>query len=184
MTIETAQLRLVPFSPQQILALIEGVAEFEKQIGLPATEGLRELFVSGDVSPAWLAQLRTATAADPWVHGFAVVDRESQSVVGSAGFKGPPDGEGMVEIGYGIANGYRGRGYATEAAAALINFARENSNVRVVRAHTLPTPNASTRVLEKCGFACLGQVLDPEDGPVWRWELPDSRLANQGESST
>ena len=30
--------------------------------------------------------------------------------------------------------------------------------------------NASTRVLTKCGFRHIGQVIDPEDGPVWRWE--------------
>jgi hypothetical protein len=41
---------------------------------------------------------------------------------------------------------------------------------RTVRAHTLPERNASVRILEKLGFAHLGQIVDPEDGPVWRWE--------------
>ena len=39
-----------------------------------------------------------------------------------------------------------------------------------VRAHTLPQPSASTRVLTKCGFRHIGAVIDPEDGLVWRWE--------------
>jgi ribosomal-protein-alanine N-acetyltransferase len=43
----------------------------------------------------------------------------------------------------------------------------------VVRAHTLPNPNASTRVLTKCGFHRVGEVIDPEDGLVWRWERND-----------
>ena len=30
--------------------------------------------------------------------------------------------------------------------------------------------NASTRVLTKCGFRHVGEVMDPEDGLVWRWE--------------
>ena len=43
--------------------------------------------------------------------------------------------------------------------------------IRVIRrAHTLPTPNASTRVLAKCCFQYIGEVIDPEDGLVWRWE--------------
>jgi RimJ/RimL family protein N-acetyltransferase len=46
------------------------------------------------------------------------------------------------------------------------------SAVRIVRAHTLPQANASTRVLEKCGFAHAGAIDDPEDGWVWRWDLP------------
>jgi|SRR6267378_2525891 len=37
-------------------------------------------------------------------------------------------------------------------------------------AHTLPLSNPSTRVLQKCGFRHIGAVVDPEDGPVWRWE--------------
>jgi RimJ/RimL family protein N-acetyltransferase len=66
--------------------------------------------------------------------------------------------------------GSEGRGYATEAAAALVDFAQRDARVRVVRAHTLPERNASTRVLTKCGFELRGEVIDPEDGLVWRWE--------------
>jgi len=126
--------------------------------------------VSDDVSPQYLAHLRASDAADPWVHGFAVVHRESGSVIGSAGFKGPPGPDRVAEIAYGIVPAHQGRGCATEAAEALIRFAFDSGAVRLVRAHTLPTPNASTRVLTKCGFGCVGEVTDPEDGLVWRWE--------------
>lgn len=76
----------------------------------------------------------------------------------------------MVEIAYGIVPDFEGRGYATEAAALLVRFASENSEVRLIRAHTLPTKNASTRVLTKNGFKYIGEVVDPDDGLVWRWE--------------
>jgi [ribosomal protein S5]-alanine N-acetyltransferase len=170
MPIDTVRLQLMPFAPAHLLALIEGTEPFAECFGLPAAEGVREFFVSADVSPAWLAQLRTSATPDPWLHGYAVVDRESRSVVGSVGFKGPPDEEGMVEIGYGIVPGFQGRGYATEAAEAVVALAFGDGRVTRVRAHTLPTPNASTRVLAKCGFQRLGEVEDPEDGLVWRWE--------------
>jgi RimJ/RimL family protein N-acetyltransferase len=170
MSIESAHLQLLPYSPAQLLALIDSVAAFESQTGLRTAEGLREFYVSGEISADWLDRLRTAKEADPWVHGFAVVERESQTIIGSAGFKGPPDGDGRVEIGYGIVPDYQGRGYATEAAAALVAFALADNQVKLIRAHTLPTPNASTRVLEKCGFRRLGEIADPEDGLVWRWE--------------
>jgi [ribosomal protein S5]-alanine N-acetyltransferase len=171
MTIETAHLRLTPFAPAHVLALIEGTQQFAEAFGLTAAEGLRDFYASDDVSPAWLEQLRASPATDPWVHGFAVVHRESRSVIGGAGFKGPPDEEGMVEIGYGIVPAFQGRGYATEAAAALVAFAFRSDRVRLVRAHTLPDNNASARVLTKCGFKHLGEVVDPEDGLVWRWGL-------------
>src|SRR5439155_16197669 len=137
---------------------IAGEERFEERFGLPAAEGLRDFIISDDVSPAWLAALYASGAADPWVHGFAVVHRESGLVIGSAGFKGPPDEEGGVEIAYGIVPAFQGRGYATEAAQALVAYAFGSGRVRLVRAHTAPTANASTRVLTKCGFDFVGEV--------------------------
>ena len=75
-----------------------------------------------------------------------------------------------MEIAYGIDPAHQGKGYATEAAEALVLFAFGDDRVRLVRAHTLPEANASTRVLTKCGFRRTGEVVDPEDGLVWRWE--------------
>jgi RimJ/RimL family protein N-acetyltransferase len=77
----------------------------------------------------------------------------------------------MVEIAYGIAPRYQGRGYATEAARAIVGYAVASGRVRTIQAHTLPEHNPSTRVLQKCGFTLKGQIIHPEDGPVWSWEL-------------
>ena len=170
MILETSRLTLRPCSPEHLLALIDQPERFETLLGLPAADGLRQFFVSDDVSPDWLAALRSARGPDPWRHGFFVIDRESGCVIGSAGFKGPPDRTGMVEIAYGIVPSREGRGYATEAAAALVRFALADEQVRLVRAHTLPMLNPSARVLEKCGFRNTGTFVDPDDGPVWRWE--------------
>jgi ribosomal-protein-alanine N-acetyltransferase len=52
-----------------------------------------------------------------------------------------------VEIAYGIAPSYEGRGYATEAARALVAFALERVDVTSIRAHTRPENNSSGRVL-------------------------------------
>ena len=170
MVIETVRLQMIPYEPEQLLSLIDDVPEYEKKMGFKAASGLRDFIVSDDVSPAWIESLRASSGADPWRFGFAVVDRESRSVIGSAGFKGPPDDDGMVEIAYGIVADFEGRGYATEAAGLLVRFASENSAVQLIRAHTLPTNNASTRVLTKNGFEYVGEVVDPDDGLVWRWE--------------
>jgi RimJ/RimL family protein N-acetyltransferase len=106
----------------------------------------------------------------PWIHGFSIVHRETNANVGSCGFKGPPDVDAAVEIAYGVEPDHQNRGYATEAAQALTDYAFASGRVSLVRAHTLPERNASTRVLTKCGFAFVGEVIDPEDGRVWRWE--------------
>jgi len=152
--------------------LFEQPEQLARLTGFPLAEGLRGLYVSGAVSPQWLERLRNAAGspADPWQYGFFLVEKASGVVIGSAGFKGPPDADGMVEIAYGIAPERQGQGFATEAAGALMRFAAADPRVRLLRAHTLPEPNASTHVLRKCGFGHLGEVIDPEDGPVWRWE--------------
>ena len=169
--IETAHLILRPYAPEDLLALIEEPERFEKLTGYPASPSLRAFIISPEVSPAWTASLRTLQGPDPWRLGFAVVDRESRTVIGSAGFKGPPDdATGLVEIAYGIVPSFEGRGYATEAARALVEYAQRDDKVRQIIAHTLPAPNASTRVLKKCGFTFAGEAMDPEDGLVWRWE--------------
>ena len=120
------------------------------------------------VSEAWIAHLRSQPLA-PWTHGFAAMERTSGRAVGSAAFKGAPDADGAVEIAYLVEPDRRGQGFAKEAASALVGFAF-GSGIRVVRAHTLPERRPSTGVLAACGFAELGEVTDPEDGAVWRWE--------------
>ena len=169
-SLETLRLTLLPCSPEHLLLLIDRPEGFEQAVGLRAADGLRGFFLSDEVSPDWVAALRNSPGPDPWRHGFFVVHRESRSVIGTAGFKGPPDRTGVVEIAYGIVPSFEGQGYATEAAAALVGFAFASDDVRLACAHTLPASNASTRVLLKCGFRHTGTVFDPDDGPVWRWE--------------
>jgi len=166
----------VPAEPRQLVVLYEQPEQSVTIGGYALSEELRAFYASArpQVSPRWLAGLRSASggggAPDPWQHGFFLVERSRGEIIGTAGFKGPPDADGMVEIAYGVVPSVEGRGYATEAAGALVRFAAADARVRLIRAHTLPELNASTRVLRKCGFVHIGEVIDHEDGPVWRWE--------------
>lgn len=124
-----------------------------------------------EISADWLALLNSATESDPWIHGFRMVRQADGAVVGSCGFKGPATPEGVVEMAYAVGREHRNQGYATEAAQALVSFAFSDKAVSIVRAHTLPLASASTHVLTRCGFHYVGEVIDPEDGLVWRWEI-------------
>jgi RimJ/RimL family protein N-acetyltransferase len=116
----------------------------------------------------------SVSEASPWIHWFSVVERESGREVGNCGFKGPPDSSGVVEIAYGIDPDFQRQGFATEAAAGLLIYALSQKEVHLVRAHTLVDGVASQRVLSKCGFKLIGEVDDPEDGLVLRWECSKS----------
>ena len=152
--IETERMRLVPHAPEDVQIMLDAMSPEDR----------------AQVSPVWLARAQAATEPDVWILGCALIHRETGERLGTCAFKNPPGPDGVVEIAYGVAPTYEGRGYATEAAAALTAFAFDQPDIRLVCAHTLSTTNASARVLTKCGFNCVGQVVDPEDGLVWRWE--------------
>ncbi len=168
--LQTAHLRLLPHTVEHYRVLLVGTGDYARRFGLRVADGVRDMASGPEVSPEFKARLDAAPAPDPWTDGYAIVHQADQLVIGLCGYTGPPGEDGVVEIGYGIAPGYRGSGHATEAARALVACAFTSDQVHRVRAHTLPEPNASTRVLTKCGFVKLGEIMHPEDGPVWRWE--------------
>ena len=173
MTIQTKNLILAPHLPRHLGALVRGSKEFENIAGLRVADGIREQLLSASLD--FLKSIKTAREADPWRFGFGVIHKIDNVLIGMCGFTAPPDSDGVAEIGYGIAPGYQGNGYATEVANALIDFASRDKSVRLLRAHTLAQTNASTRVLEKSGFRKTAETVDPENNlPVWRWERPVS----------
>ena len=114
--------------------------------------------------------LAIETAHPRW-GGYLAIDDTTNELVGSCAFKSPPNAEGVTEIAYFTYPGFEGRGYATLMAARLVELAKHSLQVQRVIAHTLPERNASTCVLEKVGMHFIGDVIDPDDGRVWRWEL-------------
>ncbi len=103
--------------------------------------------------------------------GYFVVDVNTREIVGSCAFKGQPSEDGSVEIAYFTYPGFEGKGYATAMARKLIDLASDCTEVKRVIAHTLPEESASTRVLAKLEMRFVGEVTDPEDGRVWRWQI-------------
>ena len=134
--------------------------------------------IGHEVAPGWvsfqdaLRPTRDSIASQPegflWGTRFFVTD-EPPELVGWGGFKGAPV-DGVVELGYEIAEGRQGRGYATAVTRAMLAEAFADPEVSAVIAHTLPESNASTRVLEKTGFEHVGSV-DDDGQEVWRFSL-------------
>jgi len=164
------RIRLLAHTPDHLRALLAGGDVYERQFGISVAAGVKEFLTGPEVSESFLARLHEAVSADPWRDGFGVVQLADERLIGLCSFVGPPDAEGAVEISYGIALEFEGQGFATEAALLLVAHAVASGGVRRLRAHTLPEDNASTRVLRKCGFRRCGELIDPVDGPIWRWE--------------
>ena len=115
-----------------------------------------------DVLPLLAAAGPAPVPFGAWV----IVERESGTVVGDVGFLGGPGADRTVEIGYSVIPSRRGRGYAAEAARALVDWALEEPQVDAVVAGCEPENSASIRVLEHVGFVRAGEL----DGQL-RWRL-------------
>lgn len=116
--------------------------------------------------PLWQRRDRQVTAdpgAADWVTGV-VWDPERAVAVGRAGFHGPPDEAGMVEVGYEIDPPYRRQGYARAALRLLLARAAGEPAVRVVRASVRPDNTPSLALVTAHGFAPVGEQWDDEDG--------------------
>jgi RimJ/RimL family protein N-acetyltransferase len=119
-----------------------------------------EMIVRNLATAPWPYRLRDAEAflaqpRDPVLPSFLIFERTdaAPNLVGSCGLGRRPSG--AVELGYWIARAFWGRGYATEAAVALIDIARALGFTQLEGSHFLDNP-VSARVLEKLGFEPIG----------------------------
>jgi RimJ/RimL family protein N-acetyltransferase len=88
---------------------------------------------------------------------WAVIDRESGVLIGEAGLY-PMNGVGPdIELGYALGREWWGRGYATEAAGAILNAAFETLSAPRVVAVAKRENTGSLHVLDKLGFRFEGE---------------------------
>lgn len=170
MTIETANLKLIPCSLAHFEAMLRDEKELAELLGVElAPEWLGFEAAREAMAPAYERLKSHPSILGWWTYLF--IHAADKTLIGVGGFKGEADENGAVEIGYSIAPSYRGRGLATEAARGMIEYAFSHRHVTRVDAHTLAERNPSTAVLEKVGMKFAGPVTDPDEGEIWRWTL-------------
>jgi len=112
----TERLELKPLTSRAAAALPENQEEASRILGAA--------FPAGWPQPDLLDILALRAPSSPEAERFGVwvmIERGSGSVVGDIGFKGPPDEAGRIEMGYSVIPDRRRRGYAKEAARALVD---------------------------------------------------------------
>jgi RimJ/RimL family protein N-acetyltransferase len=137
-TIDTPRLRLIPISDAEAEAILRGdLSAVDAGEGWPhedTLDGLR-------LAPGWFVSLDGV-------------------VIGDCGTHGDADDEGRVEIGYGLAAPYRGRGYGTELVTALARWLLRQDGVSCVVAETDAGNAPSRRALERAGFRLARTVYE------------------------
>lgn len=111
--------------------------------------------LNASIPESWPLPLDDAQSMQPAAAGWGVwyfVRSEGLVAVGGGAFKGMPTADGTVEVGYSVLPEYQGRGYATGAVGAMVEWALAQPTVTRVIAETLPEHACSIRVLDKLGF--------------------------------
>jgi len=108
------------------------------------------------VAEAWIESLAEKRATGEDVV-FAITLREGGELVGTVGMRIKPQ-HLRAEIGYWVGVPYWGKGYATEAARALLDYGFGELGLRKMYAHHYVKNPASGRVLQKIGMTSEGRL--------------------------
>jgi ribosomal-protein-alanine N-acetyltransferase len=153
--IQTARLTLTACPAQVARAASGGKRQLESLMGARLDDEWLDEDGRGLLS-FYDYQLR----GDPEMLGWGlwlIKHNADQIVFGSIGFKGKPNHQGTVEIGYGIAPTFRRQGYTFEAAVGLVEWGWQDPRVQRITAECLPDNLGSKRILEKLGMTCTGK---------------------------
>lgn len=149
-TLETERLRLRPFTMDDVDAYYAGISsDADVMRYLPGGQPRQRS------DSHWVINYFRNHAL---LHGFgvwAVEEKASGTLIGHAGLEYIPSAE-EVEIAYTLAKAYWGRGYATEAAAASLNYGFESLNLPEIYGLAFPQNIASQNVMRKIGMESLG----------------------------
>jgi ribosomal-protein-alanine N-acetyltransferase len=93
---------------------------------------------------------------------FAITFPNDDRVIGNCGIRRKPENDWEADIGYELAPEYWSRGYATEAALAIVNFGFQTLKLHRISAWCIADNTASARVLEKAGLRLEGRLRENE----------------------
>lgn len=169
--IETERLALRCWSPRDAAALRAAIDRNDAYLR-PWIPFMRNEPRSFEQTVEWLRARRAMFDRDE-NHGYAVERREDGALVGEALLIGRA-GPDALEVGYWIDRDCAGRGFATEAAGALVRVAFDSWGVKRVELHCSPENPASSAVARKLGFTHEATLAARFESPLG--EIQDSML--------
>jgi RimJ/RimL family protein N-acetyltransferase len=168
--IATPRLELHHICVDDLLCLFESPEDVSIYEGQPYGNPHRVLMDESGPLRWRVPQVKLNPSVNIWFVRW-MVEKTSREIVGSISFHGPPDEQGMMEIGLGVHDHFQRRGYATEALAAMWSWVIDQPGVELLRYTVDPNNEASVAVIKKFGFERVGQQIDPEDGPEDIYEM-------------
>jgi len=168
--IATHRLELHHICVDDLLSLFESPEDVSTYEGQPYSNPHRVLMDESGPLRWRVPQVKLNPSVNKWFVRW-IVEKTSREIVGSISFHGPPDEAGMMEIGLGVHPDFQRLGFATEALTGMWSWVIDQPGVKTLRYTVAPDNLASVALIEKFGFACVGQQIDPEDGPEDIYEM-------------
>jgi ribosomal-protein-alanine N-acetyltransferase len=158
--LDTGRLLLVPLDLNYLLLYKKQDGSIEKELGTYPTKQLlteeMKLILERSVIPFLMIYPNDTLFGTLWV----IIDKVQNIVVGDIGFKGTPDVNGIIEVGYSTNSMFQNRGYMTEALALISKWAFTQPNVFTILAETDKINLPSQKVLVKNEFIRFFEIAD------------------------
>lgn len=164
--IQTKRLDLIPLSPAILRAALE--RDRNKMGRLLGASVSQSWEIRRGAMELRLRQLEANPALQPWLMR-GIVLRSAGQLIGDIGFHSEPfstpaSAPKTVELGYGVMEAWRRRGFAQEATEALIQWACTEHRVHRFVLSISPENQASQALATKLNFRKIGSQIDEEDG--------------------
>jgi [ribosomal protein S5]-alanine N-acetyltransferase len=150
--IETTRLKIVPLNYPQLVLYIKNDNSLEKELNLNETERDISSRLAEALEKKILPKVADTSRDYLYYTLWTVILKSENKMAADLCFKGEPNEEGEVEIGYGTYPSFQNKGIISEAISGLINWIEKQQNIKVVTAQTAPTNFPSIKALEKNGF--------------------------------
>ena len=156
--IETEHLILRPLTYEQLVKYSNLDYSLEEELNLEKsprsiTPELREALDCG-IIPNVADEQQNYLFSTLWT----VILKENNKMIGDLCFKGEPNIDGEIEIGYGTYFEFRRKGYMTEAIDGMLKWAKMQPEVLKVLASTEKNNISSQRILESNNFSKIGKA--------------------------
>lgn len=126
----------------------------------------KDEFATDEEALAWIRWVKIKNEEGRLIVNFYIWLANTDQCIGRVYIHSKPELDGEVEIGYGISEEYRNKGYVTEAAQAVIRYAFEEARQDMLAAIVKPENTASQCVINKLGFSKHGVRMLPDENDV------------------
>ncbi len=154
--LESPRLKLIPLTITELRTLLHSVPEFEQLTKM--------IYAANDLSchliNVFTSQLHKMEETPNdwlWLTFWMILSKETNQIMGSIDFKGCPDSQKSVEIGYGLGEDFRHLGYMKEACHTLCDYGF-SQGLKAITAETDFDNKPSEKVLTSNGFALTHQT--------------------------